>query len=70
MACALGYVGFLVAAESLPVRMHFLSRFGRPDAWDGALAALCAASAGGATLLALILPWKLGRANLETYEEK
>ena len=68
MACALAYIGFVVASEALPVRMHFMSRFGRRDALDPAILALCAAVFLAVTAAAVVFPWALGKWRLERYE--
>ncbi|HAH06079.1 MAG TPA: hypothetical protein DCM05_06050 [Elusimicrobia bacterium] len=68
MACSLAYVGFVVASEALPVRMHFMAKLGRPDAWDPALLALSGAALAAATAAAVALPLALGRRRLERYE--
>lgn len=68
MACALAYVGFVVASEALPVRMHFMAKFGRPDAWDPAVLAVSGAALAAGTALAVLAPLALGRRRLERYE--
>ncbi len=68
MACSMGYLALLVAAEAWPVQMHFAELFGRPDPWDRRGLALCASVFILLNAAAMIVPWKLGRANLEKYE--
>ncbi|MFH1619069.1 MAG: hypothetical protein ABIG11_04115 [bacterium] len=69
MACCMGYLGAVIALEAWPVQMHFAERFGRQDAWDWGMVSWCA---GGMLLLnmaAITVPWKMGVAALEKYEE-
>ncbi|MBI5243327.1 MAG: hypothetical protein HY922_06505 [Elusimicrobia bacterium] len=68
MACALAYIGFVVASEALPVRMHFMAKFGRRGAFDPAVVALCAGAFLAVTAAAAAVPWALGRWKLEHYE--
>jgi len=68
MACAMGYLGLLVALEAWPVQMHFAQRFGRAHPWDWRGVALCAVAFTALNAAALIVPWKLGLRNLEQHE--
>jgi len=68
MACAMGYLGLLVAIEAWPVQMHFAQRFGRAHPWDWRGLALCAVTFLVLNAAALIVPWKLGLRNLERHE--
>ena len=68
MACAMGYLSLLVAVEAWPVQMHFAQRFGRAHPWDWRALALCAFTFIALNAAALIVPWKLGRRNLERHE--
>jgi ABC-2 type transport system permease protein len=68
MACALSYVGFLVACEAMPVRMHFFERFGRLQPWEPGILLLCAATFIVVNAVAYVVPWILGRRSLEKYE--
>jgi len=68
MACAIGYLGLLVALEAWPVQMHFAQRFGRAHAWDWRGVALCAVAFTALNAAALLVPWKLGLRNLEKHE--
>lgn len=68
MACAMGYLSLVIAAEAWPVQMHFAERFGRENPWD---ARGLAVSAAGLLLLnfaAAYIPWKAGLKNLEKHE--
>ncbi len=68
MACAMGYLSLLVAVEAWPVQMHFARSFGRAHPWDWRGLALCTAAFALLNAAAVIIPWKLGRANLERHE--
>ncbi len=68
MACAMGYLGLMVALESWPVQMHFAQRFGRAHAWDWRGVTLCVVAFTALNAAALIVPWKLGLRNLEGHE--
>ena len=68
MACAMGYLSLIVALEAWPVQMHFAERFGRHNPWDMRAVAFCAVSFALLTLAVTVIPWKLGRRNLERHE--
>lgn len=68
MACAMGYLSLVVGAQAWPVQMHFAERLGRHHSWDWRGVALCAAVYVILNAAAVILPWKLGRRNLENYD--
>lgn len=68
MACALTYVGATVAAEALPVKMHFQARLGRPEAWEWEYAALSLGTLAVLNAAAFVIPWLLGRRVLERHE--
>ena len=68
MACAMGYLGLLVAVEAWPVQMHFAERFGRQNPWDPEALALCAAVFVVLNFAAVYVPWKMGRRSLERHE--
>ena len=68
MACAMGYLGLLVAIEAWPVQMHFAQHFGRAHPWDWRGLALCAVTFTMLNAVALTVPWKLGLRNLERHE--
>jgi ABC-2 type transport system permease protein len=69
MAACLFYIGATIAVLAWPMRMHFLARFGKANAWDWRSAAAAAALWGGLNAVALIVPWTLGRRALENHEE-
>ena len=68
MACAMGYLSLIVALEAWPVQMHFAERFGRHNPWDLRAVVFCAVSFALLTLAVTVIPWKLGRRNLERHE--
>lgn len=68
MACALATVGFTLAAEAWPVKMHFDARLGRAGAWDWRAAAVSAVMLLVVNAVAAGVPWVLGRRRLEAYE--
>jgi ABC-2 type transport system permease protein len=69
MAACLFYIGATIAVLALPMRMHFLQRYGRTGAWDWRVAAVAGALWLGLNAAALIVPWTLGRRALENHEE-
>lgn len=68
MACAMGYLSLVVGTQAWPVQMHFAERFGRHHPWDWRGVALCSAIFVGLNAAAVIIPWKLGRRNLENHD--
>ncbi|MBI4801038.1 MAG: hypothetical protein HY796_00785 [Elusimicrobia bacterium] len=68
MACAMGYLSLVVGIQAWPVQMHFAERFGRFHPWDWRGIALCAVAYMILNAAAVVIPWKLGLANLEKHE--
>ncbi|OGR61831.1 MAG: hypothetical protein A2X31_01460 [Elusimicrobia bacterium GWB2_63_22] len=68
MACAMGYLSLLVAAEAWPVQMHFAERFGRANPWDLRGLGVSAAVFLLLNFAAAYIPWKAGLKNLERHE--
>jgi hypothetical protein len=68
MACAMGYLGLVIAIEAWPVQMHFAAMHGRAEAWDRGGLALCALTFLALNAAVMFIPWKLGRASLERHE--
>jgi len=68
MACAMGYLSLLVAAEAWPVQMHFAERFGRANPWDLRGLAVSVAVFLLLNFAAAYIPWKAGLKNLERHE--
>ncbi len=68
MACAMGYLSLVVAAEAWPVQMHFAERFGRENPWDWRGVALSAVILLLVNTAAVYLPWKVGSRTLDRHE--
>jgi ABC-2 type transport system permease protein len=68
MATALGYVGATLAIEAIPVKMHFVQKFGGVDAWDWPILGMAVAMLALLNIGAFLIPWKLGERALEAHE--
>jgi ABC-2 type transport system permease protein len=69
MAACLFYIGATIVVLAPPMKMHFQQRFGKADAWDWRIAAASAAAWLLLNIVALVVPWLLGRRALENHEE-
>ncbi|MFA5160889.1 MAG: hypothetical protein WC421_01470 [Elusimicrobiales bacterium] len=67
MACCVGYLAAVISLEAYPVRMHFYNKFYSAP-WDMRWLSLCIAGYVLVNILAVAIPWKMGRKNLENYE--
>jgi len=67
MACCMGYLAATLALEAYPVRMHFYEKFTRVS-WDWRWLSLCIAGYILLNAAAIIIPWKMGMKNMESYE--
>jgi ABC-2 type transport system permease protein len=68
MACALGYIGLMVALESWIVQNHFWIKFGKLPGWDWTLVGWTLGAVGVLNVIAFAVPWLIGRRLLESYE--
>lgn len=69
MAACLFYIGLTISVLALPMQMHFQVRFGNARAWDWRVAAAAAAAWLMLNVVAVTVPWALGRRALENHEE-
>jgi ABC-2 type transport system permease protein len=69
MAACLFYIGATIAVLAWPMQMHFQERFGKANVWNWRVAAAAGALWLALNVVAVVLPWTLGRRALENHEE-
>ncbi len=67
MAACLFYVGITIAVLAAPMQMHFAERFGT-GVWDPRVALYSGAGWLVLNVVAMTVPWTLGRRALENHE--